>query len=78
MSSMAELLDVFFNGRKANTNGAPGLGGIDRKCPKCGVVMAALEYNRTFNRIDLRCIGGCGYTWSAQPLDSHSAKAGTT
>lgn len=71
---MAELFDVFFNGRKANVNGVPGLGDIDRKCPKCGVVMAGMQWDPIFKRIDLTCIGGCGYKWSSPPLDASTAQ----
>jgi ribosomal protein S27AE len=73
MSNMAELFDVFFNGRKANVNGVPGLGDINRKCPKCGVVMANMAWEPTFKQIRLTCVGGCGYAWWAKPLDASTS-----
>lgn len=81
MKDFTQLVDVFFNGRtadKANyrVNGYPGGGGIDRRCPKCGVPLAAMEWDSVFKEVKLACVGGCGFRWSAQPLDSQAQRQG--
>lgn len=57
--------------QSANGNCSPA-GGIDRKCPKCGVPLAGMEWDAVFNKIRLTCVGGCGFRWSATPLDSQA------
>lgn len=52
--------------------GWPAAGGIDRKCPKCGVPLAAMEWEPAHKEIKLMCVGGCKFCWWAKPLDSQS------
>ena len=61
---MAELFDVFFNGRAA---GKPK--GIDQTCPKCGNDMNMMEYDGVFKRIEIKCVR-CKFRWSVPTLDS--------
>lgn len=69
MSEISELFDTFFNGRKAKPSSYPLYGGIDRKCPKCGVQLAHMRYDGVSERIELTCHGGCAYKWTQRPLD---------
>jgi ribosomal protein S27AE len=55
--------------RKLN-GGYPFGGGIERRCPKCGVPMANMVWEPSLNQIRLTCVGGCGFAWWAKPLDS--------
>ena len=48
---------------------------IDRRCCKCGDPFCAMEYDRIFKRLAMKCMC-CGYTWSQPTLDSQASEAG--
>lgn len=70
-------LEMFDPAYKRVNGGYPFGGGIERRCPKCGVPMAGMEWDPVFKGIKLTCVGGCGFRWSAKPLDSQASRSET-
>jgi hypothetical protein len=63
-------LRMFDPATRRLNGGWPAAGGIDRKCPKCGVPLAGMAWDGVLKEIKLTCVGGCGFIWSAKPLDA--------
>lgn len=63
----------FFEMSNRNVNPA---GRINRQCPKCGVPLAAMEWDPFLKEIKLSCVGGCRYCWRVKPLDSEANRQG--